>query len=225
MLNNNRLKNIYSKIQTKLFYMIPEKWEKIYLYASIIDEQNSKEKGEMFFYYFPKGILKKNPINVYEIPSKFNIEEEAYMKLVNKLYDQIKELKKEYEDAGEKLWTNITISIEGFKFNIEYNYEDLSKSKYKNYDRHIIWKYKYLQLPLESFNKKDRNIIENYIINERFENKETKKHTESMYKKDVHNIIEYDKKYDDEYNNEEITEKNSYQNEEKTNINQILKLF
>lgn len=29
---------IYLEIQKKLFYIIPEKWESIYLYASVIEE-------------------------------------------------------------------------------------------------------------------------------------------------------------------------------------------
>lgn len=80
MLNTSKLRSIYSKIQTQLFYMIPEKWDKIYLYASIIEKANNIQTGEMFFYYYPKGLLKKNPINVYEIPSKFNIDEKAYIR-------------------------------------------------------------------------------------------------------------------------------------------------
>ena len=80
MLSTNKLRSIYSKIQTILFYMIPEKWDSIYLYASIIEQVNHLETGEMFFYYYPAGLIKKNPINVYEIPNKFNIEEEEYMK-------------------------------------------------------------------------------------------------------------------------------------------------
>ena len=97
MLNTAKLRSIYSNIQTQLFYMIPEKWDRIYLYASILEKVNNLETGEMFFYYYPKGILKKNPINVYEVPSKFNIDESAYMKLVDKLYDTIKILRQEFE--------------------------------------------------------------------------------------------------------------------------------
>ena len=62
MLSTNRLRSIYSKIQTQLFYMIPEKWDRIYLYAAVVEDKTNKEKGEMFFYYYPSGILKKNPI-------------------------------------------------------------------------------------------------------------------------------------------------------------------
>ena len=127
MLNGVKLKNLYSKIQTQLFYMIPEKWDKIYIYAAMFTDDQILKKGEMFFYYYPTGILKKNPVNVYEVPMKFNIDEEAYMKLVNDLYQTIKLLQKEFEDAGEKPWTSLTVSIEDLKFKIEYDYEYLRK--------------------------------------------------------------------------------------------------
>ena len=194
MLNEARLRSLYSKLQTQLFYMIPEKWDSIYLYASIEQKMNNLEAGEMFFYYFPKGILKKNPVNVYEIPSKFNIDVNAYMKLADELYDTIKLLRLEYEKAKEELWTNLTISIENLQFKIEYDYENLQKSNYSNYDRHIIWKYKYLNIALERLSKRDRNMIEYYLNEEQFKNKITKKYTENMYRKNIHNIVEYGRK-------------------------------
>ena len=86
---------------------------------------------------------------MYEIPTKFNIDEEDYNKLVNKLYETIKLLYKEFEDAGEKLWSNIIVSIEDYQFKVEYRYEDLLMSSYDSYDRHIIFKYKYLNFPIE----------------------------------------------------------------------------
>ena len=52
-------KVLYTEIQKKLFYIIPEKWESIFLYASVIDVPNSKKPvGEMYFYYLPKSIIK-----------------------------------------------------------------------------------------------------------------------------------------------------------------------
>ena len=53
MLNHTKkIKGIYEDIQRKIFYMIPEKWENLYLYSSFIDNaENEKEKGELFFYY------------------------------------------------------------------------------------------------------------------------------------------------------------------------------
>lgn len=177
--------------------MIPEKWDKIYLYASIIEEENLLEKGEMFFYYYPKGILKKNPVNVYEIPSKFNIDEKSYMKLVDGIYATIKSLRKEFEKSGEKVWTNVTISIANLKFYVEYDYEDLQTSDYSNYDRHIIWQYKYLDMPIDRLSKRDKKMLETYLLQEQFKNKEIKKHTENMYQKNIHNIVEYNREEND----------------------------
>ena len=87
------MKDKYEKIQSCLFDLIPEKWDEIYLYASVIDRAGDVQTGEMYFYYFPKiTILKRKPINVYEVPKKFNINEEEYLKIVDILYKHIKEL-------------------------------------------------------------------------------------------------------------------------------------
>lgn len=208
MLSTNKLRTIYAKIQKQLFYMIPEKWEKICLYASIMEQVNNLQTGEMFFYYYPTGLLKKNPINVYEIPNKFNIDEKEYMKLVDKLYGIISELREAFKESKEeKMWTNLTITIENLKFNVEYSYEDLIGSKYTSYDRHIIWKCKNLDLPLERLSKKDRKMIEEYYIEEKLSNQKTKNYIEGIYKKGVHNIAQY--------NNEYITEEKEKQNKPK----------
>lgn len=207
MLSTNKLRTIYAKIQKQLFYMIPEKWEKICLYASIMEQVNNLQTGEMFFYYYPTGLLKKNPINVYEIPNKFNIDEKEYMKLVDKLYGIISELREAFKESKEeKMWTNLTITIQNLKFNVEYSYEDLIGSKYTSYDRHIIWKCKNLEFPLERLSKKDRKMVEEYYIDEKLSNQKTKNYIEGIYKKGLHNIAQY--------NNEYVTE----EQEEKQNI-------
>ena len=81
--HTKKIKEMYEDIQRRIFYMIPEKWEKMYLYASVSDLIDGRKTGELFFYYIPKGIFKKNPVNVYEIPQKFNLDEKEYLKLVN----------------------------------------------------------------------------------------------------------------------------------------------
>ena len=106
------IKELYSEIRKYLFYMIPEKWNKIYLYASIIQRENGEETGEMFFYYFPQSILKKNPVNVYQVPAKFNLDEEEYIKLTYELYELLKQLRHECISCDKINWSNITISIE-----------------------------------------------------------------------------------------------------------------
>ena len=123
--NTKNTRKKYEEIQRKIFYMIPEKWDEVYLYASIIERLGSLQTGELFFYYVPKGLIKRRPINVYEIPNKFNIDENEYMKLVEILYRNIKELREGNENSKRKKWTNVTIIIKKSKFKIIYNYDDL----------------------------------------------------------------------------------------------------
>ena len=48
MIDSPEEKILYTEIQKKLFYIIPEKWESIYLYASMIDIPKQKPIGEMY---------------------------------------------------------------------------------------------------------------------------------------------------------------------------------
>ena len=111
-------KILYSEIQKKLFYIIPEKWESIHLYASVIDRPNQKPVGEMYFYYLPKGIIKKKYVNGYEIPPLFNIDDEQYSMLITDVYNLIKLLRERAVKTKRKVWSNITITIQYFQFKI-----------------------------------------------------------------------------------------------------------
>lgn len=193
MVSTPRIKKVYAEIQKKLFYLIPEKWDKIFLYASIIDQINNMQTGEMFFYYYPKGVIKRKPVNVYEIPAKFSIEEDTYLKLVDELYKQIKGLRKMLIKLGERAWSNVTISIENFKFGVEFNYDNLTHSKYTSYQRHLIWRYEYLNTPINSYNKEERKTIIEYLNEKDYIVKDNEAYYESIYQKPVRNIIEYEK--------------------------------
>ena len=227
LLNSIRLREIYQEIQNELFNLIPEKWDKIYLYASVSKKINNIETGEMFFYYFPKGILRKNPINVYEVPNRFNIEEKSYLKAVDRLYGTIKKLKQEFlKQADEdELWNSITILIENNKFIIKYSFENFLGSKYTSYDRHIIWKHEYLDMPIGILNKKDRKMMEEYFNDVKQENIRQEEYQEGLYNK-VHNIIGYDREENDNIDIQEIKTKEKKKNnieEDLVTTNQILK--
>ena len=173
-----RIQRIYREIQKKLFYMIPEKWSKVYLYSSIVERQNHLETGELYFYYIPKGVLRKNPVNVYEIPTKFSIDEEQYLKLVDSLHAQIKKLQQVCIELGEEKWNSIIISIADFKFNVIYNYENLG---FSSYEKHLIFRYKYLEYSLDSFNKNERDIINQYLYYTKYHKIKIKEYSEPMY--------------------------------------------
>ena len=213
-----KIKEIYEDIQKKLFYMIPEKWEELYLYASVIERFGKVETGELFFYYIPKGILKKNPINVYEIPTKFNLEEGEYLRLVELLYDKIKELRNEFKkiDVG-RTWSNLTIIIKNMKFLVEYNYEDLQNTQFDSFQRHIIWRSKYLDIKQEKASKGERQILERYY-NTPKENVRVENYEETMYIKDVNNIVDFQSEsYETIQNVEYVASKN-----DRKSKNQIL---
>lgn len=188
-------KILYSEIQKKLFYIIPEKWESIYLYASVIDVPGQKPVGEMYFYYLPKGIIKKKYVNGYEIPSIFNIDEEQYSKLITDVYNKIKLLRERMAARGKKkIWSNITITIKNFQFKIEFDYENLRKSPFDSYERHVIWRYNYLNEDTETLGRKDKKIIDHYEQYKKTEIAIKKDmYTEGVYKLPVKNIIDFEK--------------------------------
>ena len=197
MLTTPDIKNIYSNIQKQLYYMIPEKWDKIYLYASVIDHYNNIQTGEMFFYYYPKSVLKKKPVNVYEIPSKFNIDEKGYLKLAEKLYTEIKKVRKEQINSGDKPWSSVTISIQDCKFTVEFSYEDLVNSVFTNTDRHLAWRHQYLNIPLESYSKKERAMIKKYMTTQKWVNRNLNTYSEGIYKAASDNLIEHKRKIEE----------------------------
>lgn len=191
MVYTPKMKRLYERIQDKLYYMIPEKWDKLYLYASVLEQMQDILSGEMYFYYFPKGILKKNHINVYEIPSKFNIGEETYSRQLKELYETIKELWREFVALEHRPWYSITLSIENFKFRIEYNYTDISLLPYSPEQRHIIWMYKNFKKDIDSYARKERKWLEDYL--EDGEEEDIDVHEHSIYKNSKHNVIQYKK--------------------------------
>ncbi len=110
----------------------------------------------------PKGILKKKPINVYEVPQRFNINEEQYAKIIEDLYNCIKSLKNDFAETSQDLWTNFTISISNQRFKIEYRYNEIpidEKEKEKNRE---IWRNKYLKIGEEKYSSESDNRVETY---------------------------------------------------------------
>lgn len=190
--HTKKIKEMYEDIQRRIFYMIPEKWDKMYLYASVSDLIDGHQTGELFFYYIPKGIFKKNPVNVYEIPQKFNLDEKEYLKLVNILYQKIVELREEFKKIElVPTWSNLTMIIQGTQFKVEYDYEDLSKSEFSSYERHIIWRYNYLGIKEEQLNKKEKEIVERYLLGEKVIRRR-ERYEEGIYIKNIKNIVDYD---------------------------------
>ena len=191
MINNTKkIKELYENIQRKLFNIVPGKWDELYLYASIIERLGKVQVGEMYFYFMPRGILKRKFINVYEVPNKYNIEEEEYLKLVELLYDEIKELREEFRKTNQKVWSNLTISIKNDRITYTFCYDNLLGGQDEYYDHHIFWRNKYLHI--EPHSRKEKNAIEQYIANRRPSRKKDEEYDSGIYQKRQTNIITYE---------------------------------
>lgn len=195
MISGKRIGKVYEEIEKKICNMIPEKWDKIYLYVSIMKGINKLETGEMFFYYYPKSVIKKKPVNVYEVPSRFNLDDEMYLKLADSLYHEIQRLKDFMVKQGEEAWTNLTISIENCQLKVEFDYEDLRKSEFSNIERNLIWQFKYLKKDIGAYRRKERKILEKYIEMEEINPRKVKTHVEPFYIKPETNIVDYNTEY------------------------------
>lgn len=194
---SKKIKDIYEEIQKKIFNVVPEKWDELYLYASIIDRLGEVQTGEMYFYFMPKGFLRRKFINVYEVPDKYGIEEEEYMKAVKSLYNSIKMLREEFSKQNKKKWSNITISIKNSRFKVEYNYDKLLGYQEEYYDHHIFWRKKYLNI--EPHGKKEKIAIEQYVANRQTSRKKDEEYDTGIYQKIQPKVITYDTSDKKEY--------------------------
>ena len=159
---------IASQIQELIYYIIPEKWKNIELYISMPDSR--LRKGELFFYYLPNSIFKRQYINCYEVPYMFNISEKEYSDIMSKLYNKFMILKEELNKNNrqvEEIYVHIikekyvyeiaTDNVRLRKENIENNMLNL----FTSYENHIIWRY--LNLGIFPDDRKEKEIIGRYL--------------------------------------------------------------
>ena len=184
----------YMQIQDHLFEMIPESWKTVFLHTSIIDIPNQIPKGELFVYYIPKGILKRKPVNCYEVPSLFDIDEEGYSRLITSLYNVIKKLRDSYEKKRNLKFTTIDIVCSSKKFIVKYGFEDLLNSNYSLEELHLIWRYENLQIDLDSLNRNDRKVLEYYIQESRVSLPKKQEIIETeIYERPAQATVDYEK--------------------------------
>lgn len=132
------MENLFTKIATALINIIPEDWDKLYLYAEMRDGYE-----KVFFYYYSTG--SDFPIYSLDITEKFNINKRQFDESENHLYDCVSELREEFKTQGQEQWTNLTFILDSTgKMKIDYGYEDVSQiSPVKKQEE---WEAKYLGL-------------------------------------------------------------------------------
>lgn len=162
---------IASQIQELIYYIIPEKWKNIELYISM--PYSRIRKGELFFYYLPNSIFKRQYINCYEVPYMFNISEKEYSDIMSKLYNKFMILKEELNKNNrqiEEIYVHITKTnyiMEIATDNLVLKRKDIRRNMlmlYSSYENHIIWRY--LNLNILPDEKKEKEIITKYLNSE-----------------------------------------------------------
>ncbi|MED0901791.1 MULTISPECIES: antitoxin YezG family protein [Bacillus] len=148
---------IYQEIGTRVDEIIPGDWEKIYLYAEVLNDST-----EVFFYFSIP--TKEEFIYSNDIPKVYNVDRKIYKELLFELFDKFEELREEFRKNEQELWTNLTLTIDNSgKFKIEYNSEDILSSEIGSMDRQIIWMYKNLGILPD--NEVDKKFLDNYLKN------------------------------------------------------------
>ena len=188
---------IASQIQELIYYIIPEKWKNIELYISMPDSRI--RKGELFFYYLPNSIFKRQYINCYEVPYMFNISEKEYSDIMSKLYNKFMILKEELNKNNrqvEEIYIHITkekyvyeIATDNVRLRKE-NIERNMLSLFSSYENHIIWRY--LNLNILPDDKKEKNIITRYL-NTVFPNLENEKISFDIIDENIKSIVDFEK--------------------------------
>lgn len=188
---------IASQIQELIYYIIPEKWKNIELYISMPDSRI--RKGELFFYYLPNSIFKRQYINCYEVPYMFNISEKEYSDIMSKLYNKFMILKEELNKNNrqiEEIYVHITKEKYAYEIatdNVRLRKENIERNMlnlFSSYENHIIWRY--LNLNILPDDKKEKNIITRYL-NTVFPNLENEKISFDIIDENIKSIVDFEK--------------------------------
>lgn len=137
--------------------MIPDEWEKIYLYGEVLSDSR-----EVYFYF--KRVGSEEIVYAHDIPKKYNVDRKIFLKLLSELRKIMVELHDDYKLNYDKVWTNLTFTVEkSGHFNVAYNYDDVLNSKYTSFQRQVIWEYEVIGIEPELGERKQ--LIEEYLAN------------------------------------------------------------
>lgn len=133
MINESNLSKYYSMIANQLNEIIPVEWTKIIMHG----EKIGSLSGTSFYFYA------KEDNKVYysgSIPEDFSVSRDVFKKLLRELRSIIRDLWKEFKDAGEECWYTITFTLEeDWKFKVKFGYE--LDEEIGDFEREIIWAY------------------------------------------------------------------------------------
>ncbi|MER3125117.1 TIGR01741 family protein [Bacillus pumilus] len=152
----------YKKIAEAINEMIPCDWEKIWMYAEILDDS----AGITFYFTEPN-----NEEYVYgdDIPERYKVSSSIYNHLLVELCEAFEELKNEYIKNDLGAWTTATVQLEkSGKFSIDYGYADVYSLGIDNIQRVEVWEYETFGFLPDD--EEDKEAVLNFIKNKQENN-------------------------------------------------------
>lgn len=132
----NSIEKSCPKIASILNEIIPEEWEKIFLYAEVHDFS-----AKVPFYYYN---INNEPIYSLDISKKFNIDERYIHKLTLDLIYNFKIIRDKFEELNEEKWTSATFILDNTgKMKLNFSYEKLSEDNAM--EDFLKWRKKYIK--------------------------------------------------------------------------------
>lgn len=151
------LEKDYKKISESINEIIPCDWDKVWVYAEILDDS-----AGITFYFTESN--SEEYIYGHDIPERYRVSNSIYNHLLVELSDKFRELKKEYIKYDLGVWTTATLQLESSgKFSIEYGYDDVYSLGIDNVQRIAVWEYETFGFLPED--EEDKEAVLNYIKN------------------------------------------------------------
>ena len=137
--------------------IIPVEWDRIVMYAEEVGEVST-----ICFYYYTDNFTKVHHWG--DIPEEYNVDENIFNSLIDKLWITNKNLWMEFKNAGETPWCTLTFYLEkDWRFKVKYGYE--LDREISSLERRIRWAYDELGIiPKEEFEK---DLLDEYLASKK----------------------------------------------------------
>lgn len=151
----DKYEEIYAKIRNAILKLIPDEWNKIWFYGEVLKDATN-------IYYYFKSEFTDKLVCCMDIPKEYGLDEDDYYESFEETEDLVEVLHSTFKKNNEKLWTNFTLIFdEDGKYDINFDYTDISIGKFSLSARHAIWEYNVLNM--KCTDSYSQNVIAEYL--------------------------------------------------------------
>ncbi|MEH7650658.1 immunity protein YezG family protein [Bacillus safensis] len=145
----------YKNIAETIDEMIPCDWDKVWMYAEILDDS----AGITFYFTEPNN---EERVYGHDIPERYRVSNSIYDHLLYKLSKHFRNLKKGYVKNGLGAWTTVNLNLDkSGKFSIDFGYEDVYSLGIDHIQRRAVWEYETFGFLPED--EEDKEAVLNYL--------------------------------------------------------------